>query len=243
MNFLFSQKTLFQIMGKTDTNFPFLDDFLYSGRFEMEQKIVNLVNFKSPARKSIKGTTPIFGLNSPSLSGQIQTNSVVQKLVDFQGSNYLLSELVSLSRVDFLKFCEKLNKNNRKMAKEVVLTETQKEIFDKISKNDVDGLKAALSQHKTTINFVDENEMTPLQHACYKGNKEAVQMLLDMVSLPFHRKYFFHSMFLIDSRGQKLLIASTMETTLVYISQRCRARQRFVFRFWKQVSIPMSLML
>lgn len=67
------------------------------------------------------------------------------------------------------------------MAKEVVLTETQREIFDSISKNDVDGLKLALSQHKTTINFVDENEMSALQHACYKGNKEAVQMLLDMV--------------------------------------------------------------
>jgi ankyrin repeat protein len=24
--------------------------------------------------------------------------------------------------------------------------------------------------------------MTPLQHACYKGNKEAVQLLLDLVS-------------------------------------------------------------
>lgn len=63
-----------------------------------------------------------------------------------------------------------------------MLTETQREIFDTISQNNVDGLKATLSQHKTTINFIDENEMTPLQHACYKGNKEAVQMLLDMVN-------------------------------------------------------------
>lgn len=85
------------------------------------------------------------------------------------------------------------------MAKEVVLSETQREIFDTISKNDIDGLKAALSQHKTTINFVDENEMTPLQHACYKGNKEAVQMLLDMVSIllksfPNDHKTFQHNL-------------------------------------------------
>lgn len=61
------------------------------------------------------------------------------------------------------------------------LTDLQKDIFDKISKNDVSGLKFQLSQLSGTVDFVDENGMTPLQHACYKGNVESVQMLLDQV--------------------------------------------------------------
>lgn len=62
------------------------------------------------------------------------------------------------------------------------LTVLQKDIFDKITKNDVGGLKFLLSQLTGTVDFVDENGMTPLQHACYKGNVESVQMLLDQVS-------------------------------------------------------------
>lgn len=60
------------------------------------------------------------------------------------------------------------------------LSALEKDIFDKISKNDAGGLKFLLSQLTgTTVDFVDENGMTPLQHACYKGNVECVQMLLD----------------------------------------------------------------
>jgi ankyrin repeat protein len=33
------------------------------------------------------------------------------------------------------------------------------------------------------VDIYDENGMTPLQHAAYKGNKEIVQMLLDQVSV------------------------------------------------------------
>lgn len=58
----------------------------------------------------------------------------------------------------------------------------EKDIFDQITKNDVGGLKFSLSQLSGTVDFVDENGMTPLQHACYKGNVESVQMLLDQVS-------------------------------------------------------------
>lgn len=63
----------------------------------------------------------------------------------------------------------------------VELTEVQREIFVKISASDVAGLQLALAQLKTSIDFVDENGMTPLQHACYKKNAEAVQALLDRV--------------------------------------------------------------
>ncbi|CAO1307752.1 unnamed protein product [Diamesa tonsa] len=56
----------------------------------------------------------------------------------------------------------------------------QKEIFECISKNDIGGLKAKLISFKGTVDFTDENGMTPLQHSCYKGNKEAVQLLIDL---------------------------------------------------------------
>lgn len=61
------------------------------------------------------------------------------------------------------------------------LTDLQKRIFEIIPKNDVGELKALLAQLQGTADFVDENGMTPLQHACYKGNAEFVQILLDQV--------------------------------------------------------------
>lgn len=61
------------------------------------------------------------------------------------------------------------------------LSPLQVEILEKIKLNDVGSLKTSLSQLKTTVDYVDENGMTPLQHACYKTNKEAVQLLLDQV--------------------------------------------------------------
>lgn len=62
------------------------------------------------------------------------------------------------------------------------LDEVQRQIFDRIAKNDVNSFKQLITQLKAGVDFVDEDGMTPLQHACSKGNKEAVQMLLDMVS-------------------------------------------------------------
>lgn len=61
------------------------------------------------------------------------------------------------------------------------LIAVQKQIFTKISNNEVFELKVLLTANKIKIDFVDENGMSPLQHACYKGNKEIVQMLLDQV--------------------------------------------------------------
>lgn len=65
------------------------------------------------------------------------------------------------------------------------LTDVQKKIFEtipKVSSGDVGELKTLLTQLQGTADFVDENGMTPLQHACYKGNTELVQILLDQVS-------------------------------------------------------------
>ncbi|KXJ78877.1 hypothetical protein RP20_CCG003232 [Aedes albopictus] len=64
-------------------------------------------------------------------------------------------------------------------APKVILSSEQKEIFDRISKNENSELKLVLAQFKQSVDFVDDNGMTPLQHAAYKGNKDAVQMLLD----------------------------------------------------------------
>lgn len=61
------------------------------------------------------------------------------------------------------------------------LSETEKRIFEAIDKNDVSLLKTLLVG-KQNVNILDENLMTPLQHAAYKGNKEIVQMLLDQVN-------------------------------------------------------------
>lgn len=61
------------------------------------------------------------------------------------------------------------------------LTDIQKKVFEAIPKSDVGELKTLLAQLQGTADFVDENGMTPLQHACYKGNTELVQILLDQV--------------------------------------------------------------
>lgn len=59
---------------------------------------------------------------------------------------------------------------------------SEKEILEKVSSNDANGLQSMFAGLKlSSVDFVDENGMTPLQHACYKGNKEIAQMLLDQV--------------------------------------------------------------
>lgn len=57
---------------------------------------------------------------------------------------------------------------------------SEKEIFSAIEMNDVTILKTLLA-NKKDVNIFDENLMTPLQHACYKGNLEMVHLLLDQV--------------------------------------------------------------
>lgn len=79
------------------------------------------------------------------------------------------------------------------------LNDVQKQIFDAIAKNEIGELKTLLAQLQGTADFVDENGMTPLQHACYKGNTELVQLLLDQVSvkhiiaLAMYAKHEFHT--------------------------------------------------
>lgn len=58
----------------------------------------------------------------------------------------------------------------------------EKTIFNTIAQGDLSEFKNILAQHKGSVDFFDENGMTALQHAAYKGNKEMVQLLLDRVS-------------------------------------------------------------
>ncbi|KAJ3621830.1 hypothetical protein MTP99_002383 [Tenebrio molitor] len=56
--------------------------------------------------------------------------------------------------------------------------ELNKNIFAAIESSDAVLLRTILAD-KPNVNIVDENLMTPLQHAAYKGSKDMVQMLLD----------------------------------------------------------------
>lgn len=58
----------------------------------------------------------------------------------------------------------------------------EKNIFTAIAQGDLTEFKNILAQHKGNVDFFDENGMTALQHAAYKGSKEMVQLLLDRVS-------------------------------------------------------------
>lgn len=59
----------------------------------------------------------------------------------------------------------------------------QKNVFDAITKKNIGELKKYLAQFNGTVDFVDENGMTPLQHACYKGDADFVRILLDQVGI------------------------------------------------------------
>ncbi|RZB45741.1 ankyrin repeat and MYND domain-containing protein 2 [Asbolus verrucosus] len=64
------------------------------------------------------------------------------------------------------------------MSDELLKEEAEKKIFAAIEAGDTVLLRTTLAD-QPNVNIVDENLMTPLQHAAYKGNKEMVQMLLD----------------------------------------------------------------
>lgn len=58
-----------------------------------------------------------------------------------------------------------------------------KEINEKISENNIAQVKKLLSNGGISIDTADEHGMSPLQHACYRGGHEIVQLLLDQVRL------------------------------------------------------------
>jgi len=52
---------------------------------------------------------------------------------------------------------------------------------EKIKENDYVGLQQVIKTHSLAIETEDENGMTLLQHACFKGKKDVTQLLLDLV--------------------------------------------------------------
>ncbi|BFF97240.1 ankyrin repeat and MYND domain-containing protein 2 [Drosophila madeirensis] len=61
------------------------------------------------------------------------------------------------------------------------LDDIQQLLLERIAKNDTSGFAQLLGQLKGGgVNFVDDTGMSLLAHASFKGNKEAVQILLDM---------------------------------------------------------------
>lgn len=61
----------------------------------------------------------------------------------------------------------------------MALGEVESKVFELITNNDLYGLKNHLSLNKIKIDILDEHGMTPLTHACFKGNYEISQYLLD----------------------------------------------------------------
>lgn len=122
---------------------------------------------------------------------------------------------------------------------EVTLTDVQKKIFEAITKNDVGELKTLLVQLQGTADFVDENGMTPLQHACYKGSTELVQVLLDQVrsiyTFASKRDNEFEVMhqanFIICCRELMSILVSMLPITLRCTLQPYLETQKFAFVF------------
>ena len=56
------------------------------------------------------------------------------------------------------------------------------EVFKAVVNNDLAHLKLLFSEHKIKPDLYDPDGMTPLQHACYKGNKEITEFLIAKVS-------------------------------------------------------------
>lgn len=64
------------------------------------------------------------------------------------------------------------------------LDEVQRQLLDRLAKADTSGFKQLLVGCQN-VNFVDDNGMSCLAHASFKGNREAVQLLLDLVCMVF----------------------------------------------------------
>lgn len=65
------------------------------------------------------------------------------------------------------------------MASAVELTPTEKELFKYTVECNYDEVKRLLTAEKVPVNCFDEDGMTPLQHAAYKGDYKLCKLLLD----------------------------------------------------------------
>lgn len=55
-------------------------------------------------------------------------------------------------------------------------------VFTCIQENNFEELKNLYSQHKLKADLFDNEGMTPLQHACYKGNQQMAEFFIEKVT-------------------------------------------------------------
>lgn len=65
----------------------------------------------------------------------------------------------------------------------VETNDTESSVFTCIQENNLDELKDLYSRHKLKADLFDSEGMTPLQHACYKGNQPMVEFFIEKVSI------------------------------------------------------------
>lgn len=59
------------------------------------------------------------------------------------------------------------------------LNEAEKRLVDHVQKNELEAVKMVLSESSVGVDCLDENGMTPLQHAAYRGDAAVCRLLLD----------------------------------------------------------------
>lgn len=69
------------------------------------------------------------------------------------------------------------------LVKMIVENEVFTKAAEKISNNDCSGLQEILKNYNIPIDAEDDNGMTLLHHAAFKGKKEICQLLLDLVRI------------------------------------------------------------
>lgn len=103
----------------------------------------------------------------------------------------------------------------------MTLTESEKLLFENIQKSNVSEVMRLLNDKETRIDCLDENGMTPLQHAAYRGNESLCRLLLDRgadVNSNFHEHGYTALMFAALSGNTaiaSLLLTAGASTTAV----------------------------
>lgn len=68
-------------------------------------------------------------------------------------------------------------------------------VFACIQENNFDELKNLYSQYKLKADIFDSEGMTPLLHACYKGNQQMAEFLIEKVTIIIVSFYLNENLF------------------------------------------------
>lgn len=100
-------------------------------------------------------------------------------------------------------------------------------VFKYISENNFDAVKDLYTRYKLKANFYDVDGMTPLQHACYKGNKQITEFLIELVMCLYMHFTFISFLFIkVEKyshthfhRARTSTVLDTSVTTQLYTSR------------------------